>query len=431
MRRSPAPALAALALVMGVAAPVGAEIELVEEGPFVWTLGGYARLLAGAQAPRIEVDLPQSSCDVTPELCDVPPAVGLASAVLRFEWAFKVSDIFKLDVHNRLLLSGSSSSTATSGGLGVGVSVSPGRSVDTSTEIFSHEGFRLEHDLDRLVAHLFIDQVDLSIGRQAITWGISNLFTVADVWAAFSPFDLDTSQKRGIDAIRAVVNLGSAELDVILADRGPPGADNLSGGVRAVFYTDVADVHVAAGKFWMDVALTAGIVAPVDPVKLRLEAMAAYALDEDRFRLPRITLGVDWYAAAELVVMLELHYNGLGTEDASGYYAQYTHSDTVARGQNYLVGRYYAGLAVAWRAHELINLNLTAMMNLGDPSGLIAWGFGYAVAQDVELALGGFHGIGPGVLIGDPAGVLDADPALLSEMGTYGHMVYLEMAAFF
>ena len=392
--------------------PARGAVTLVEEGAFRWSLGGYARLLGGAQIPNISE---------APESAQLPQAVGLSSSILRLAWTFRFGDLATLEVHNRLFLRGVSSQ-ALSSGLGAGVSRTPDRSLDTQSTFFSDGGFQLEHDLDRLVLRLFIGKLDLSIGRQAISWGVSNLFTVADVWAAFSPFDLDVSQKRGIDAIRAGINLGNAELDIIVADRGPPDGDNLSGGVRATFYTDIADVYVAAGKFWMDLGLAAGVVIPIDAFKVRLEAMASFALDEDRFRLPRVTAGFDWFATPELMLTAELHFNGLGT---SGDYASHLADDiTVARGQSYLAGRFYGGLLAVWQAHELVSLSLTAMVNATDPSALVAWSFTYSVAQDVELGVGGFHGLGEGITIA-------ADLTLGSELGSYGQLVYLQLAAFF
>jgi len=40
--------------------------------------------------------------------------------------------------------------------------------------------------------HLYLDQFDVTLGRQAITWGVAKLFPSADLWSQFSPFELDT-----------------------------------------------------------------------------------------------------------------------------------------------------------------------------------------------------------------------------------------------
>lgn len=415
-----------LGMATALGSPAVAKVTLVEEGPFRWTLGGYARMLGGVQVPNVDDAFP----DIP--LIERPTTSALTGAVLRLEWGFKWGDVVALEIHNRFALSGSSATLGSSsepsdetagGGVGLGTTRAPQRALDTNSVIFQDEVFRLDHDLDRLVLRLFLGPVDLSLGRQGITWGNSSLFTVADVWASFSPFDLDTSQKRGIDAVRANINLGDAELDVIVADRGT--VNDLSGGVRATFYTGPADVYVGLGKFWQDIGLMAGISVPIDAFKVRLEAMAAYALDEKSFRLPTITAGLDWLATAELTFALELHYNGLGT-DASSEYLATTQSTVVARGQTYLLGRYYAGLLVGWQAHELIQLGVSAMMNLTDPSGLVTWNLSYSVAQDVDLGLGGFHGIGAGLNADLQTGAIT-----FSELGAYGHTVYLQLAAFF
>ncbi len=51
--------------------------------------------------------------------------------------------------------------------------------------------------------------------------GISNIFPIADLWAQFSPFELDTEEKPGADAVRALHDPASGlEWDIVVADRG-------------------------------------------------------------------------------------------------------------------------------------------------------------------------------------------------------------------
>jgi len=86
--------------------------------------------------------------------------------------------------------------------VGFGVSVIPGRRWDLSTQFVEQDRLRVWHDIDRLSLTWYSDFADITAGRQAITWGISNVYPVADLWAQFSPFELDTEEKPGIDAVR-------------------------------------------------------------------------------------------------------------------------------------------------------------------------------------------------------------------------------------
>jgi len=408
----------ALAVCASLAPRAHARVPLVDSPSFSWTLGGYARNFSAYQLPHFG------------DLSALPPAarpderVALQADVFRLEWRFRFGDVASLEVHDRLFWVLSSSPLAVSGaGLGVGATPAPERWIDLSTDLVSDPRSRLEHDLDRLALRLYLGPVDVTLGRQAITWGTSSLFTVADVWAAFSPFDLDTSQKRGVDAVRAVMSVGQqTELDLVVADRGR--LDDLSAGLRATFYLDFGDVYAAAGKFWEQLGVMAGVSASVGAFKLRAEAALPYDLDASEVLLPRVTLGADWLHGEDLVLSAEAHFNGLGTGDAASYAAQLT-APVTARGQSFLLGRWYAGVSALYKPHELVQLTLTPMVNLGDPSALIAWAASYELAASVNLSVGGFHGLGEGVALG-AQGI-----ALGSELGSYGQLLYIQLAAFF
>ena len=167
-----------------------------------------------------------------------------------------------------------------------------------------------------------------------------------------------------------------------------------------------------------------GISATVDAFKLRAEIAGIYAIDDERFELPRATLGFDWFANADVILTVEAHFNGLGGASASEY-AAVSQSEPVTRGETYLLGRWYGGFALSTKPHELISLTVSTLMNIPDPSAIVSWSFGYDVAQDVQIGLGGFHAIG------EPIGVSGADLAFGSEFGAYGQLVYLQLAAFF
>ena len=187
-----------------------------------------------------------------------------------------------------------------------------------STESVNEDGARLEHDIDRLVARLYTEHLDLSVGRQALTWGDAKLFSVADIWTSFSPFELDLSEKRGVDSVRALTSLGMwGELEALIVDRARLG--ELSGGARLTLYLDDADTYFAAAKNWQDIWFAAGISAEYELFGFRAEASwTSWDLDEEQVELPRLTLGCDWFGES-LMIAAELHYNGLGAQQSRDY----------------------------------------------------------------------------------------------------------------
>ena len=401
----------ALAATTWLAGPPSARagVTLVESDDASFTLGGYARELSGVQLPAIDG-------------AGLPDALGLSQALLRLEWKLSLGQLATLVIHDRFALTITGSDAALAGGLGVGVTPAPKRTVELRSVIVDEGGTAFEHDVDRLVLRLFLGRVDVAVGRQAISWGTSNLFTVADAWAAFSPFDLDTSQKRGVDALRVGLPLSDTlELDLVVADRG--SVEDLSGGARLTAYLGEADVYVALAKQWRELAVMGGVSWAFDEVKLRGEVWwGAWDLARDEVLRPRVTLGVDWFRG-DLTLSVEAHYNGAGAARSEDYAALAVTSPELARGEVFWLGRYYAGAAARYQLTEQLTLSVSLISNLADPSLLVATSLRYDIAQNVDLGIGAFNGIGGGADLS--AGRFD------SELGAYGHLVYLDMSAWF
>jgi hypothetical protein len=388
--------------------------DLIEGAKGKLALGGYAFTLGGLQKLRF---------DLGPGAPVPPPAdhLGLSETVLRLEWNADLGEHVTAEVHQRLFLRVSSDAL---GGqkLGLGASAVPRRTVDLRSVAYDEDRLLLEHDIDRLVVRAALGDFDISLGRQAITWGFASLFPVADLWTTFSPFELDTSQKRGVDALRVLYSHSSSlEFEGVVADRGT--LRDLSGGVRAVAYLPATDVYVALAKQWREMIAFGGAGAVIGSFKLRAEVAGPYDLDLAEVSRPRGSVGVDWLHR-KLTLTLEAHYSGTGVVRASDYVTLLTTSPLLARGESYLLGRWYAGAAANWKISELIRFVFTVLGNLQDPSAVLAGALTYQVSQETALSLGAFQGLGKIPLVG-------ATPELRSEFGAVGGLYYLALSSFF
>jgi len=61
---------------------------------------------------------------------------------------------------------------------------------------------RLGYEVDRAFYKQIFNKMSFAIGRQAIDWGSGRFWQPLNVFGAFSPTDLDTDYKQGIDALR-------------------------------------------------------------------------------------------------------------------------------------------------------------------------------------------------------------------------------------
>lgn len=410
--------LAALTVAGGLAAAAMlparavAQITLIESESVSLDLTGYVRTLTGLT-------------DLGYELPDGDRRSGFHSGVLRLKWRARFGESLVLDVHDRIQVGVSSSSGAFGGSaVGFGVSADPGRLVDLETVWLDEDGVRASHDIDRLALTAFTPVADVTVGRQAITWGTSLLFPVADLWARFSPFELDTEEKPGIDAVRALgYPASNVEVDAVLADRGD--RDAVSAGVRATWSLASVDLYGAVGRVWEEAMILGGGTWLFDTWKLRVEGALARDQDAGRWLDPRATVGVDWLGS-RFSVTVELHRNGPGAASADGYVAE-LQSERFARGESYFLGRSYLGGVASWAvdSQERFRLVGTALVNLDDPSGALLPALTWNLGQATNLSLGGLVALGDTPVFG---GLV---PVLRSEYGTYGNLLYGQVSVYF
>jgi hypothetical protein len=278
------------------------------------------------------------------------------------------------------------------------------------------------HDVDRLSLTWYTDLADVTAGRQAITWGLSSLYPVADLWAQFSPFELDTEEKPGVDAVRILHYPNSSlEIDAVAADRG--SSRNFSAGVRGSLTLPWADVYLGGGKFWRESMGLAGISAPIGSYKLRGEVVLPYDLDDEGFKLPRVTVGLDWLGG-ETVLSAEYNFNGIGAT-RSREYGDVLQDPRFGRGETYFLGRHNLGGMAMWTpGNDRLSLSATALLNLQDPSAALVPNLTYDFGQETRVSLGGLVSFGETPLF-------SPGPDLRSEFGTYGDFMFAMVSVYF
>jgi hypothetical protein len=398
----------ALAAALLAPAVVRAQTTIIGAEHAGLALSGYVRALTGVH--RASFDLPIG-----------PRTTGFHGEVVRLRWRLSVGPRITLDLHNRLQAQISSAEAGLAAG-GLGVSVVPGRSVDLTSHLVDEERLDVWHDVDRLALTVRTPVADVTVGRQAISWGQSSLFPVVDLWAQFSPFELDTEEKPGADAIRVLSYPWTGlELDAVVAARGR--AEDWSAGLRATADLARADVYGAVAKLWNEVMAMGGVTWVLDRVKLRVEAAAPYDLDADDWLAPRATVGADWLGA-RFSVTAEYHHNGAGATDPGGYPAVLV-APPMRRGETYYLGRHYLGGAMAFTpdAEARASLAASALWNVGDGSAIVTPIASYDFGQATSISLGGI------LSFGRPPSV--APLTFQSEFGTYGDLWFTRLSVYF
>ena len=296
-------------------------------------------------------------------------------------------------------------------------------------------GLLLQNDLDRYFVKAALGPVDLTVGRQAISWGSAWFWKPVDRWSPFSPMDIDPDVKRGVDAARAEIYLGQrTSLDLIATFERHEDATRefwFHGGARLRTGLGRWDLAVSVARFQLseDGNWMAGLETTGELGKVGVRGEIAVNVDEDAARWDiQGVVGADYHFPCKLTLAGEFFYNGYGTDRRRRYVDYWidpaalqagagvevtpelvtllgtypgdpTQADPLLgerlrRGEAFNIGRYYVGLSASQELHPLVHLSVAAITNLLDPSALLIAGIRWSVVQDARILAGAMVPIG-------------------------------------
>jgi hypothetical protein len=233
------------------------------------------------------------------------------------------------------------------------------------------------HEIDRANAQIHLRRADLTLGRQAIGWGRGVMFTSIDLFAPFSPLEVDREWRSGVDAARADIKLtdrSSIDLVGAFGDR----IDRSAFAARARGYAGTVDVEVAGGRRGQDLFGGVTSSAAVGDAEVHGEAAA--------FRVPsgldhdvvwKVVVGGSYRVpvGAGILAYAEYHYSGFGAEHPEEIPALLTTPEFVGRfirGDMQMLSRHAVGVTGSYEASPEITYSGQWLHNPGDHSGIVA-----------------------------------------------------------
>ena len=296
--------------------------------------------------------------------------------------------------------------------------------------------FGLFHNLDRFFFTINTKFADIYIGRQAIAWGNARVINPTDVIAPFAFNELDTEERRGVDALRIRIPVGIMdELDFgfIAGDNFDP--DNNAFYARGKIYVLQTDLSFLLLNFRKHLLVGFDITRALGAAGFWLEA--AYVVPEyfrktkisDDKNYIRASIGLDYNLTSKMYGFVEYHFNSAGkdkTKDYSGLFTTSAYKD----GSVYLMGKHYLNAAITYQLSPLIPFIGMVIYNISDGSYIFSPVLEYNIAENIYLSLGAYVGTGknPELILGP----LDRLPYLLrSEFGTYPDMIFTSFRVYF
>ena len=246
------------------------------------------------------------------------------------------------------------------------------------------------HEIDRANAQVQLGRADLTLGRQAIGWGRGVMFTAVDLFAPFSPLEVDREWRSGVDAVRADVTLTDrASIDLVAAFGDT--LDRSAFVARARGYAGALDVEVVGGRRGQD--LFAGVTssAAVGDAEVHGETSAfrvPSALDHDIVWKAVVGGSYRFPIGAGILAYAEYHYSGFGAEHPEEILTLLTTPSFVARfirGDMQILSRHAVGVTGSYEASPEITYSGQWLHNPGDRSGIVAPALTYTFNDAVSV----------------------------------------------
>jgi hypothetical protein len=318
-------------------------------------------------------------------------------------------------------------------GGGFGITNPGGQRVDTGWlpldwNLTESERGSWRHRFDRLSLQASTGPVEITLGRQAISWATTLFLTPADPFAPFDPSDPFREYRGGVDALRVRTFSGPfTEYEVVVR----PAETTQGTTMTALGRWSTSRGGWAFGG-WGGLLHDEGAAAlfstgALGATSVRVET--ALREDPDGGALLRASLGFDRFfqpRGKDLYALLEIQYDGFGAASADELIGVAL-SPAFGRGDLQVLGRWTAATQASYQLHPLVAVDALALVNLTDPSLLVAPGVSWSTTSTASTLLGTFFGFGEGATIGGPGSL----PRLGSEYGSVPPLGYLSLSLYF
>ena len=280
---------------------------------------------------------------------DYPPFFGgddydqLLQGVLRLTASGRPSDSLSYEFH--LVQDAVHSTAATDSGGGVlgggGAGRLRYRAWDEASAWLDEEDVSGTLWLDRAAVKIAFPRLDLTLGRQAVTFGKAYFWNPLDVFLPFDPRQFDRDYKAGVDALRVdlptgmfsgatVVAAAGRELDQsgrYADDHGDADASWYGSALIGRYYLNAGgwDLAVQGGKVYGGRQLGGGLTGEWRTIEIRAEAAYFWADDSPTLPAPlsgdlledglTLVFGLGRRFENTLTIETEYLYNGGGEED--------------------------------------------------------------------------------------------------------------------
>ena len=297
---------------------------------------------------------------------------------------------------------------------------------------------------------------DLTVGRQVLSFGSARFTNPTDIFIPFAIQTLNQEYRVGIDAIRYKADVGDfAVIDmglVIGEDGKKQNSAAFLRGKNSIQGNDIEAIAIILDDAWL---LGGGIERSIGDFGFWFEAAymdwqqsnnqeennllenttednsttntlpAAGAYTENYWRS---SIGSDYALNEDVIIMIEYHYNGAGSNNVEKYTKLATQAPYQKAGV-YLYGEHYLIPALTWLASPLVSVSASAFYNISDSSVFLTVSSETSWSDNLYSDLGLY--ISHGDTLQYNASNADIGYTLDSEFGAYPLSIYASLSYYF
>ena len=272
------------------------------------------------------------------------------------------------------------------------------RIVDPDERLFpaewnGEENFSILQNIDRLSLQVRPARVRITMGRQAIYWGVSKSISPTDFIAPFPYGAINTDYRRGVDAIRAVYPIGmmsEIESGFVFGDKAE--LEQSGYWLRTRLYAASTDISVLAAGFRNNKQLGASLNRAIGGSVGWIESAVTKPENEDCYW--RFSTGIERsFHNSALYGFVEYHFNQPGVSNHNDYLQNST-QPAYTTGGVYLIAEHYLATGISVTATPLLTINASGLFNMNDNSMQFSAGADYSLSDN--SAVSGVIGAGIG-----------------------------------
>ena len=281
---------------------------------------------------------------------------------------------------------------------------------------------RIQQNLDRFNLQFNFSAGDLTIGRQAISFGAARFINPTDVFLPFDVRTYNTEYRTGIDAVRfqkPVGQLGEIDFGLILGPDGEAASSAAFGQIKTNLKG--SDLHATVIRFAEQNLIGFGLQTALWDFGTWVEAASVTGIRD----YWRVSLGLDYSFNESTFASVEYHYNGAGSDDVATYLTQinqipYSQGGVFFLGENYIIP------ALSIQLSPLTTVGIQGVFNLDDHSTYLSASLNYNVKEDLYIGLGYYHFSGKKLSL-----TTTGSPVLNSEYGSNPDNLFVSISYYF